>query len=155
MSEYTFKHFDVPRFAWLDENPLIARNIVRDANNVHEITFEFASGLESEIDSIQGEESKSTITPSISAKERLWASVRSLFSKDSAVVELWAHYSDDSANILILTEVFDWEASRRIFQLEKQLISAYNKLDFEFSVLSLEGADSSEIVSDLVKIYPL
>lgn len=157
MGEYPFGHYDVPFFTWLDEDPLIARNVVRDANNVHNIEFDVASGLEIEFESIPAEANRVVYTPSdpsTSIERKLWADVRALFSKEDGVVEVWAELSDDSVYILTLIESFDWEISERIYQIEKNLINLYYDLGFDFNILALEGEDSSEIVSDLDRIFP-
>ena len=151
-------NYDPVRFSkWLEWDPLLRRNTPPASSNVSEQEIEVITGLENVKLPPLEPVIEATITATGSSenvKESVWADIAKLFSSEELVVEIWVNYSDESFYVLTLIKSYDREARKRLIQFEKQIIDKYFGIAIDFSILSLDGGDSSDLVTDLARIYP-
>ncbi len=142
---------------WFEREPVIERNTHTTSSDVAEALIEVISGIENMRIPPLEPAIKTVVTATRSAEDikvLIWTDIANLFSSEKSVVEIWADYHEGSVYVLSLIKTYDREARRRLIQLEREVIDKYYGIDIDFSILALEGDDPSELVTDLVRIYP-
>ena len=151
-------NYDQSRFSkWLEREPLLERNTPPPSSNVSNQEIDIITGIENANLSPLEPVIETIITATNSCenvKESVWADIAKLFSSEELVVEIWVNYSDESFYVLTLIKSYDREARKRLIQFEKQIIDKYFGIAIDFSILSLDSGHSSDLVTDLVCIYP-
>lgn len=154
MSVFRYDPAQIPK--WTRGEPLLAKNTPTPSYSFSKQEFEMFTWIEGATLSVH--EPESEIIETFAGFSRLanltvLEDVIRVFSRESSVVDIWADCTPESVYILTFMRTYDRAARDALIELEEEILDAHTNVGIDFSILALEGDDSSEIVSDLVQIY--